>query len=108
MSHQPLSERLTEVLTSNAPAGRVTANDLLILLALGLALPLPIPLTNALPAPAIVLIAVSMMEEDGGAIFSGYLMTLVTVAYFLFCAGAIRSIFLRGWEFATRMVFGSS
>ncbi len=50
--------------------------------ALLLALPLPpIPLGNGLPALAIVLIAAGMMEEDGLAIFFGYLLAATSWVY---------------------------
>ena len=81
---------------------------LLIFMALVLALPLPIPLTNTFPALAIILISLSMMEEDGVAIFLGYLMTLVTVAYFIFWAEAIQAVFLQAWAFAARLFSGIS
>ncbi len=81
---------------------------LLIVLALLLALPLPIPLTNTFPALAIVLISLSMMEEDGVAIFSGYLMSFVTFGYFAFCASAIEAVFLKSWEFVVRLWSGNS
>ena len=81
---------------------------LLIVLALLLALPLPIPLTNTFPALAIVLISLSMMEEDGVAIFFGYLMSLVTFGYFAFCASAIETVFFKAGEFVIRLVSGNS
>ncbi len=89
-------------------AVRSTHAGLLIFMALVLALPLPIPLTNTLPALAIILISLSMMEEDGVAIFLGYLMTLVTVAYFIFWAEAIQAVFLKAWEFAARLFSGAA
>lgn len=65
-----------------------TINALLILLnALLLALPLPSPPfigSNALPCYAIILLAVSMMEEDGVMIWFGYLASAVSTAYFVF------------------------
>jgi hypothetical protein len=67
---------------------------LLILLALMLALPLPPlpPFTNALPAYAIVLITVSMMEEDGWMIWAGYTAALAAVLYFAFWASVIVAV----------------
>ena len=61
------------------------ANALLItFMAVLLALPIPpvIPFTNSFPSYAIILIAVSMMEEDGVLIWVGYVMSLVAVVYF--------------------------
>jgi hypothetical protein len=52
-----------------------------------LALPLPSPPfygTNALPSYAIILIAASMMEEDGLLIWLGYAAALATIVYFGF------------------------
>lgn len=81
----------------------------LILMAILLALPLPPvpPLTNALPAYAIILITLSMMEEDGWTIWVGYAAALGTVLYFVFWAGLIVAVIHRclapllrslGWE----------
>lgn len=52
--------------------------------ALLLVLPLPIPLANGLPALGIVLVAAGMMEEDGAAIFCGYLVAAAAVSYVAF------------------------
>jgi hypothetical protein len=63
---------------------------LIVLLALLLMLPLPSPPflgSNALPSYAIILVAVSMMEEDGVMIFLGYLASVVTMGYFLLLGG---------------------
>lgn len=47
-----------------------------------LSLPLPpVPFTNGFPALAIVLVAAGMIEEDGGAIFFGYLMAILAWLY---------------------------
>jgi hypothetical protein len=60
-----------------------TGNALLLaFMAFLLALPLPIPATNLLPADAIVLVAASMMEEDGRFIWVGYAVSLLTMVYF--------------------------
>lgn len=63
-----------------------------------LALPLPPipPLTNALPSYAIILLAASMMEEDGVLIWAGYFASLFTMCYFLFWAEFIGHHF-RPW-----------
>ena len=49
-----------------------------------LALPIPpvVPFTNTIPSYAIILLAVSMMEEDGVMIWAAYAMSLVAVVYF--------------------------
>jgi hypothetical protein len=59
--------------------GLVIASSAFILM-----LPLPIPFTNMLPALSIVLLAAGMMEEDGAAIVSGYLLAIATWTYFIF------------------------
>jgi hypothetical protein len=67
-------------------------NALLILfMAFLLALPLPPipPFTNMFPSYAIILLAVSMMEEDGVMIWLAYAVSFGTTAYFLFWAGFI-------------------
>jgi len=58
-------------------------NGLVIALAgLLLALPLPpLPFANGLPAFAVVLVAAGMIEEDGVAIFGGYLIAGLAWAY---------------------------
>ena len=64
----------------------------IVLMAFLLALPLPSPPflgSNALPSYAIILLALSMMEEDGVMIWIGYLASLVATAYFLWLGGLI-------------------
>lgn len=70
-----------------------------------LALPFPPfpPLTNALPCYCIILLAASMMEEDGVMIWFAYLLSLGTVVYlalniFVIYEAVKKSIeLLRGW-----------
>jgi hypothetical protein len=72
---------------------------LLVFLAFLLALPLPSPPflgSNALPSYAIIVLAVSMMEEDGVMVFFGYLAALVATAYFVLLGGVIAT-HLAGW-----------
>jgi len=74
------------------PAARFGNALLIAFLALLLALPLPSPpffFTNSFPSYAIILIAVSMMEEDGLTIWLGYVVALATVVYFGFWADLI-------------------
>jgi len=70
-----------------------TGNALLVaFMAFLLALPLPSPPfygTNALPSYAIMLLAASMMEEDGLLIWVGYAMSLGTCIYFALWADVI-------------------
>ncbi len=81
---------------------------LLMLMAFLLALPLPPvpPFTNALPSYAIILIAASMMEEDGVMIWAGYAVAVFTVAYFGFWAGLIATHFVQWFEGARRLFGG--
>ena len=58
-------------------------NCILIIFLSGLlALPIPLPGTNQLPAISIVLIALSMMEEDGILVFYAYGASFLTTAAF--------------------------
>jgi hypothetical protein len=52
--------------------------------------PLP-PFTNSLPAYSIILLASSMMEEDGVVIWISYALSLVTIAYLVVMAGIIEA-----------------
>ena len=64
-----------------------------------LALPLPSPPflgSNAIPSYAIILLAVSVMEEDGVMIWFGYLASAAATAYFAFF-GALIVKHLGGW-----------
>lgn len=76
------------------------ANALLIAcMALLLALPLPSPPffgSNALPCYAIILLALSMMEEDGVLIWLGYAAALAATGYFV-GFGALIGKHLAGW-----------
>ena len=54
-----------------------------------LALPVPLPFTNTLPAYTIILLAASMMEEDGVLIWLGYGVAVGALAYFGFISGSI-------------------
>ncbi len=44
--------------------------------------PLPIPLTNTVPAWAALLLALGIVERDGLALILGYVLLLVTLAFF--------------------------
>ena len=68
-------------------------------LAFLLALPLPSPPflgSNALPCYGIILMAVSMMEEDGVMIWFGYLASIIATLYFAIF-GALIVKHLGGW-----------
>lgn len=51
-----------------------------------LLLPLPIPFTNLFPAVTILLLAAAALERDGFGYFVGWLMFVVSVAYFVLLA----------------------
>jgi len=79
------------------PAVRVSHALLLLFLALLLALPIPpvLPFSNSLPGLAIVLVAASMMEEDGLMIWIGYLASLITVTWLAVSAGVIVTFLIK-------------
>jgi len=64
---------------------------LIVFMAVLMALPVPpvVLFTNSLPSYAIILIAVSVMEEDGVTIWLGYSAAVVTFAYFGFMGGVV-------------------
>lgn len=70
-------------------AARAGHCSLIALMALLLALPLPIPFTNSLPALTVLVLAASMMEEDGAVVFVAYALALATLAYFALSLEAI-------------------
>ena len=80
-----------------------SGNALLIaLMAFLLALPLPsapfFP-TNGLPAYTIIVIAASMLEEDGVLIFFGYALALATVVFFASIAGTVVGVWGSAYHF---------
>lgn len=60
--------------------------------ALVLLLPVPIPFTNTIPAWVILLIAGGLMERDGAAIATGYIVFAAGVVYFTFLGGATHQL----------------
>jgi hypothetical protein len=73
------------------PSARMGNALLMICMAFLLALPLPPipPFTNAFPSYAIILLAASMMEEDGVLIWAGYFVSIATTVYFIIWAEVI-------------------
>ncbi len=72
-----------------APPARLFNSCLIALLALLLALPLPAPpffLTNSVPSYGIIVLAASLMEEDGVLIWFGYALVVVNIVFFAFIA----------------------
>lgn len=45
--------------------------------------PLPLPFSNTLPAYGVLFLAMGSLERDGYAVLAGYVMVLLTVAYFV-------------------------
>jgi hypothetical protein len=77
------------------------ANALLMaLMGLLLALPYPPlpPFTNSLPCYSIILIALSMMEEDGLLIWIAYVVSVGTAIYLGLIAGVLVKVFLKIWH----------
>ncbi|MGA4645316.1 exopolysaccharide biosynthesis protein [Limisphaera sp. 4302-co] len=65
---------------------------LIAFLAMLMALPLPSPPffgSNTLPSYAIILLAFSLMEEDGWMIWAAYLMSVVAIGYFVALGGLV-------------------
>jgi hypothetical protein len=73
---------------------------LLTFLGLLLALPFPPfpPFTNSLPTYAIILVAASMMEEDGLTIWFGYALAVGTVIYLGLVIEGLEFIFLKAYH----------
>src|SRR5262249_9483476 len=73
---------------------------LLTFLGLLLALPFPPfpPFTNSLPTYSIILVAASMMEEDGITIWFGYAVTIGTVIYLGLVVQGLEYVFLKAYH----------
>lgn len=69
------------LLTHGATMGRVNG-ALLGFSGLLLMSPLPLPLSNTLPAYAILFLAAGSLERDGYVVLAGYVMVMLTLAYF--------------------------
>lgn len=67
----------------SSAAGRVINAIAIGIMAAMLALPIPptIPLSNMLPGYSIIILSMSLMEEDGWLILAGYVVSLGTLAY---------------------------
>jgi hypothetical protein len=78
------------------PAVRFANAALLALMAFLLMLPFPPfpPFTNSLPAYSIILLAASMMEEDGVLIWVGYAVSLGSITYIILVLSALEAAFL--------------
>lgn len=79
MSHSKFMERL---------------NGLVILiLGLFLALPLPVPLSNMSAAWSLCLVSFGMLEDDGVFILIGYIVSFLTLIFFLFMGFTLKNIY---------------
>jgi hypothetical protein len=82
---------------------------LIVFLALLLALPLPAPpffFSNSIPSYAIVVLAASMMEEDGVSIWVGYALALVNFVFFALIGGVVVEVFLKVWDTLVHRLLG--
>jgi hypothetical protein len=77
---------------------------LMTLMGLFLALPFPPlpPLTNALPCYSIILLAASMMEEDGVTIWFAYALCLSTIFYLVVIIGVLETAVAESWKILRR------
>ena len=85
------------------------ANALLVaLMALLLMLPFPSfpPFTNSLPAYSIILLAASMMEEDGVLIWVAYAISAGTAIYLMLILAALESAFQRLYNYLFAVLAG--
>ncbi|MBI3329561.1 MAG: exopolysaccharide biosynthesis protein [Nitrospinae bacterium] len=69
------------VLTHGATIGRLNGM-LLVLSGFLLMAPLPLPLSNTFPAYGALCLAAGSLERDGYVVLAGYVMLLLTIAYF--------------------------
>lgn len=83
------------------PAVRFANAALVALMALLLMLPFPPfpPFTNSLPAYSIILLAASMMEEDGVLIWVGYGVSIGTAIYIILVLAALEAAFQRLYNY---------
>ena len=84
----------------NTRPARFVNAALMALMGLLLALPFPPlpPLTNALPCYSIILLAASMMEEDGFTVWFAYALALGTVTYLVIIIGVLETAATEGWK----------
>ncbi len=87
---------------------RFVNSVLMALMAFLLMLPFPPfpPFTNSLPAYSIILLAASMMEEDGVLIFAGYAVSVGTTIYLALIFSALEAAFLRLHNFFFGLLLG--
>lgn len=66
---------------------------ILTILGFFLALPIPVPLSNLSAAWSILLISWGCLEDDGIFLLIGYILSLLTIAFFVLTAMTIRHVF---------------
>lgn len=69
---------------------------ILCLMGLLLALPLPIPLTNLVAGWALLLIGLGLLENDGVFVLLGYLIALLTIAFFVIVLFSLEHVLIKG------------
>lgn len=77
----------------NSPCMEKVNGLIIFILGIFLALPLPIPLSNLTAAWSIFLVALGMLEDDGVFVLIGYLLSLLTVTFFLLMGLTTKNIF---------------
>jgi len=99
--------RRTKWLT--ARLARIVNVLLVAFMAILLALPLPAPpffFSNSIPSYAIILLAASMMEEDGVLIWYGYALVLANLIFFGLIGRAIAELIIHTWHALSHFLFG--
>lgn len=81
---------------------------LMALMALLLMLPFPPfpPFTNSFPAWSLILLAASMMEEDGVLIWVGYFLSVATAVYLTLILHVIEAAGQRAWQYFFGVMLG--
>lgn len=76
----------------HSPYMEKTNGVIIFILGAFLALPLPIPLSNLTAAWSLLLVSLGMLEDDGIFILTGYLVSSLTVLFFLLMGITAKSI----------------
>lgn len=66
---------------------------IIIVMGLLLALPLPVPLSNMSAAWSICFISIGMLEDDGVFVLVGYIISLITLIFFLVMGVTLKNIY---------------
>jgi len=78
----------------HSPVMEIMNGVIIFILGILLALPLPIPLSNLTAAWSIFLIALGMLEDDGVFVLTGYVVSLLTVAFFIILTLFFKNLFI--------------